>query len=72
MRLFFKVITPRIGTIIKGNFDGSILYTHDYVNNQKVKLLGVLEASIKPIRFSQFIKEYALDGGMIFGNNKEI
>ena len=69
MHLFFKVITPRIGTIIKGNFDGNILYTHDYVNTQKAKLLGVLEASIKPIRFSQFIKEYGLDSGMIFGKN---
>lgn len=70
VHLFFKLITPRIGTIIKGNFDGNILYTHDYVNTQKVKLLGVLEASIKPIRFSQFIKEYGLDSGMIFGKNK--
>ena len=62
-----QVIKPRVGTIIKGNFDGNILYTHYYVNIQKAMLAGILEAAIKPIRFSQFIKEYALDIGMIFG-----
>jgi hypothetical protein len=43
-----------------------MLYTHDYVNTQKAKLAGVLEASIKPLRFSQIIKEYNLDAVIIF------
>jgi hypothetical protein len=46
------------------------LYTHSYVNTQKAILAGILEASIKPLRFSQFIKEYGLDSGMVFGMNK--
>lgn len=58
---------PRVGTIIKGNFDGNMLYTLNYVNTQKALLAGVLEASIKPIRFSQIIKEYNLDGAITFG-----
>ena len=46
------------------------MYTHSYVNTQKAILAGILEASIKPLRFSQFIKEYGLDSGMVFGMNK--
>lgn len=61
------MIKPRVGTIIKGSYDGNMLYTHDYVNLQKARLSGVLEACIKPIRFSQIIKEYNLDAGIIFG-----
>lgn len=56
-----------MGTIIKGNFDGNIIFTHNYVNHQKSLLTGVLEATIKPIRFSQLIKEFNLDQSMIFG-----
>jgi hypothetical protein len=55
-----------MGTIINGNFDGKILYTHSYVNTQKSLLAGVLEASIKPIRFSQIVKDFNLDTGLIF------
>ena len=64
----FKIVKPRIGTIIKGNFDGNILYTHNYVNTQKALLSGILEASIKPLRFSQLTKEFNLDSGMIIGD----
>jgi hypothetical protein len=55
-----------MGTIIKGDFDGKILYTHSYVNTQKSLLAGVLEASIKPVRFSQIVKDFNLDAGLIF------
>ncbi|CAF0946717.1 unnamed protein product [Brachionus calyciflorus] len=61
-----QIIKPRVGTIIKGNFDGNILYTLNYVNTQKALLSGLLEASIKPIRFAQLTKEFNLDSGMIF------
>jgi hypothetical protein len=61
-----QIIKPRIGSIIKGNFDGKILYTHNYVNTQKSLLAGVLEASIKPVRFSQIVKDFNLDSGLIF------
>ncbi len=61
-------MSPRIGTIIKGNFDGKILYTFNFVNNQKALLAGALEACIKPIRFSQIIKEYNLQAGIVFGD----
>ena len=44
-----------------------MLYTHDYVSSQKAKLIGILEASIKPIRFSQITKEYNIDASIIFG-----
>ena len=60
-------MAPRIGSIIKGNFDGKIIYTFEYVNRQKAILVGALEACIKPVRFSQIIKEHNLDAGMIFG-----
>jgi hypothetical protein len=60
-----------MGTLIKGSFDGKLLYTHNYVNNQKALLTGVLEACIKPIRFSQIVKEYdSIDTGMIFGKTR--
>jgi hypothetical protein len=55
-----------MGTIIKGNFDGKILYTHNYVNTQRSILSGVLEASIKPVRFSQIAKDFNLDSSLIF------
>jgi len=42
------------------------------VNSQKAILVGILEASIKPIRFAQFIKEYGLDSGMVFGMRNKI
>ena len=61
-----QIIKPRMGTIIKGNFDGKIMYTHNYVNRQRSHLIGVLEASIKPIRFSQIVKEFNLDVDLIF------
>ncbi|RNA34867.1 E3 UFM1- ligase 1 [Brachionus plicatilis] len=61
-----QIVKPRVGTIIKGNFDGSILFTHNYVNHQKSLLAGVLEASIKPVRLSQLTKEFNLDQSMIF------
>lgn len=54
-----------MGTLIKGNFDGKILYTHNYVNSQRSNLAGVLEACIKPVRLSQLVKDYNIDSGLI-------
>lgn len=65
-KIYIKIIQPRLGTIINGSFDGKIIYTHNYVNNQKALVAGVLESSIKPIRLSHLIKEYNIDSGMIF------
>ena len=62
------ILTPRIGNLINGNFDGKILYTFNFVNKQKALLKGSLEACLKPVRFSQIIKEHNLENGMIFGN----
>lgn len=67
-----QIVAPRVGSIIKGNFDGKIIYTFEYVNRQKAILVGALEACIKPVRFSQIIKEHNLDAGMIFENFDEL
>jgi hypothetical protein len=67
--LFFKVLTQRIGTIIKGFFDNQVLYTVEYINKNKSILAGHLEASVKPILVSQVIKDNELDDKTTFGNN---
>lgn len=53
-------------SIIKGNYDGKIIYTHEYVNRQRALLSGALEATLKPIRISLLIKEFNLNVGMLF------
>jgi hypothetical protein len=62
-----QILEPRVGSIIKGNFDGNIFYTLNYVKNQRAILSGALEACIKPIRMAQIVKEFNLEPGMIFG-----
>ena len=61
-----------MNSIIKGNSNGKILYTQNFVNNQKSLLAGAFEACIRPVRFSQVIKEYNLETGMVFGKRKKI
>jgi hypothetical protein len=61
------MLSYRIGTIIKGHIGDKFLYTENYINLQKAKLAGALEASIKPVRISQLTKDYSLDLNMIFG-----
>ena len=60
-------MNPRIGSLIKGNFDGKLLFTINFVNKQKALLKGTLEACLKPVRFSQIVKNYNLESGMILG-----
>ncbi len=67
-----QTIEPRIGGLIKGNFDGKILFTFNFVNKQKALLNGILEACLKPVRFSQIIKEFSLESGMVFDNFNEL
>ena len=62
-----EILTPRVGSIINGNFDGENFYTLNFVSNQRALLAGALEACIKPIRIGQLVKEYNLENAMVFG-----
>lgn len=57
----FKVLSQRIGSIIKGYLDNQIIYTEEYISKNKSILAGHLEASIKPVVISQIIKDNELD-----------
>lgn len=61
-----EILTPRIGSIIKGNFDGEIFYTLNFIMKQKALLTGALEACIKPIRIEKLVKEYNLEARIVF------
>lgn len=67
-----EVLTPRVGSIINGNFDGDNFYTLNFVNSQRALLAGALEACIKPIRIGQLVKEYNLETAMVFGMSKAL
>jgi hypothetical protein len=61
------MLKGRIGSIIKGHLSEKCLYTENYVQIQKVKLAGSLEATLKPIRLSILVKELDLDVSMSLG-----
>lgn len=65
------MLRVRVGSIIKGQLSDKCLYTENYVQIQKVKIAGSLEATLKPIRLTVLVKELDLDASMSLSKIQE-
>lgn len=59
--LLRSTISSRMGSTIKGQLDGALLYTPAYIRNIKAQLRGALRGTAAPVVLSALVKDLGLD-----------
>lgn len=67
--LLRNIISTRMGSIILGQLDGSLLYTPAYVRNIKAQLRGALRGTAAPVALNNLIRDLGLDS---FGSSNSM
>lgn len=60
--LLRSTISSRMGSIIKGQLEGGLLYTPAYVRNIKAQLRGALRGTAAPVALTALVKSIGLEG----------